>query len=256
MRRDFTLRVYRDFLKTALEEGYTLTSYEDYLSPEFNADKVMVLRHDVDRMPQNSLATAVIQSELGVKGSYYFRIVPASFQPRYIEQIRDLGHEIGYHYEDVAMHHGNIAHALQAFEKNLARLREFYPVKTICMHGSPMSKWDNRLIWQHYDYRDYGILAEPYFDEDFNQTLYITDTGRQWNNSTSSVRDRVESRFNFTFDTTFDLMEAFRQQRLPHRIMQNIHPQRWNDDLTNWYQELVMQNVKNQVKKVIVKLKN
>jgi hypothetical protein len=256
MRRDFTLRVYRDFLRNALEAGYTLTSYEDYLSPGFEAAKVMVLRHDVDRMPQNSLATAVIQSQLGVKGSYYFRVVPGSFQPRYIEQIRDLGHEIGYHYEDVAMNHGNIAHALQSFERNLDRFREFYPVRTICMHGSPMSRWDNRLIWQHYDYRDYGIIAEPYFDEDFKKTLYITDTGRQWNNQASSVRDKVDSGFDYSFTSTFELMEALRQQQLPGRIMQNIHPQRWNDDLSKWYQELIMQNVKNQVKKVIVKLKN
>ena len=57
------------------------------------------------------------------------------------------------------------------------------PVKTICMHGSPLSKWDNRDLWKRYNYRDFGIIAEPYFDLDFDEVFYITDTGRSWNKS-------------------------------------------------------------------------
>ena len=49
----------------------------------------------------NSLRTARIESELGIKGTYYFRMIPESFDDRVIKQIYDLGHEIGYHYEDV-----------------------------------------------------------------------------------------------------------------------------------------------------------
>jgi len=47
------------------------------------------------------------------------------------------------------------------------------------MHGSPLSKYDNRKIWEKYDYRDYGIIAEPYFDIDFNEVFYMTDKGRK-----------------------------------------------------------------------------
>jgi len=49
--------------------------------------------------------------------------------------------------------------AICDFERNLEKLRELYPVKTICMHGSPLSKWDNRDLWKRYNYRDYGIIA-------------------------------------------------------------------------------------------------
>jgi hypothetical protein len=254
MRRDFTLDVYRSFLEAALEKGYLLTSYEDYVSRDLSDRKVLILRHDVDRLPQNSLATAMLQAELGVKGSYYFRIVPASFQPTYIKQIRDLGHEIGYHYEDMALAKGDVQQAITSFEQNLAKVSEFYPVKTICMHGSPLSKWDNRQIWEQYDYHDYGILAEPYFDIDFHRMLYITDTGRNWNKSSSSVRDKVSTSYNFQFASTYDLISQLKQGKLPDQIMQNIHPQRWSNTLTNWTQELIMQNIKNQVKKIIVKL--
>ena len=37
--------------------------------------------------------------------------------------------------------------AICDFGRNLEKFRKFYPVKTICMHGSPLSKWDNRDLW-------------------------------------------------------------------------------------------------------------
>jgi len=36
----------------------------------------IVLRHDVDRLPENSLAFARLQGELEIRATYYFRIVP------------------------------------------------------------------------------------------------------------------------------------------------------------------------------------
>ncbi|MBC8179929.1 hypothetical protein H8E88_02285 [candidate division KSB1 bacterium] len=48
---------------------------------------------------------------------------------------------------------------IEDFRSNLEMLRKLYPVKTICMHGSPLSKYDNRLLWEKYDYRDYGIIG-------------------------------------------------------------------------------------------------
>ncbi len=37
--------------------------------------------------------------------------------------------------------------AIDDFRLNLEKMRKLYPVKTICMHGSPLSKWDNRDLW-------------------------------------------------------------------------------------------------------------
>jgi len=85
----------------------------------------------------------------------------------------------------------------QAYElakKHLAQLREVADVKTICMHGSPLSKYDNRDLWNHYDYRDFGIIAEPYFDLDFSKVLYLTDTGRRWDGEEVSIRDKAPVR--------------------------------------------------------------
>ena len=61
---------------------------------------IVILRHDVDRRPLNALTTAKLENELGIRGTYYFRIVPESFDETIIKQIAELGHEIGYHYEE------------------------------------------------------------------------------------------------------------------------------------------------------------
>lgn len=82
---------------------------------------------------------------------------------------------------------GGSALALKLFAENLQKFRTLYPVTTICMYGSPRSKFDNRDLWSKYDYHAYGIIAEPYFDLDFNQMAYYTDTGRRWNGESTSV---------------------------------------------------------------------
>ncbi len=58
-----------------------------------------------------------------------------------------------------------------------------YPVVTMCAHGSPMTKWDNKQMWEKYNYENYGVTCEPNFDIDFNQVFYLTDTGMKWNAS-------------------------------------------------------------------------
>ena len=173
--------------------------------------------------------------------------------PDVIEKIKNLGHEIAYHYEDMALCNGNNDAAYEHFKSKLEMFRQFYPVKTICMHGSPLSKWDNRLLWKKYNYKELGIIGEPYFDVDFKKVLYITDTGRMWNNETSSIRDRVESGYNFKFASTHDIIKAFKESKLPTQIMLNIHPQRWTNNSFLWAKEYIMQNLKNVAKKFLVK---
>jgi hypothetical protein len=118
------------------------------------------------------LKFAKIEAKRGIQGTYYFRTVPQSWDGDIIKQIHNLGHEIGYDYESLTSSKGNLSKAIKDFEKNLNKLREIVPVTTICMHGKPLSKYDNKNLWKHYNYRDYGIIAEPYFDLDYKDILY------------------------------------------------------------------------------------
>ncbi len=258
--KDFTVQKYAELLDALLEAGYRFLAYEQYCREPGTANrepKTVILRHDVDRKPLNSLRIAELEAEKGIHASYYFRIVKESFRPDVIHRIAALGHEIGYHYEDMSLCKGNTKLALEHFERKLALLRSFYPVTTICMHGAPTSKYDGRALWQVTDYRHYNIIGEPYFDTDFSRLLYLTDTGRCWDGFKVSVRDKIPgyqeewNRRGWVFHRTDELIAAIRGGQLPS-MMLTTHPQRWTDDPREWRKERVAQGLKNEVKRVLV----
>jgi hypothetical protein len=136
------------------------------------------------------------------------------------------------------------------------------------MHGSPLSKYDNRKLWKKYDYRDFGIRGEPYLDIDFREVLYLTDTGRRWNGERYSIRDRVNvsgltgnresgnsGETIHVISSSFDLIRAAVAGNLPDVIMLTLHPQRWDNRPLPWLRELVSQNIKNLGKSLIMRLK-
>ncbi len=196
----------------------------------------------------NALRLARLEKEQGINSSYYFRIVKKSNDPGIIKAIVELGHEVGYHYEDFSIANGNKQIAIEYFKKNLEYFRQFYPVNTICMHGSPLSKWDNRLLWDNYNYKDFGLIGEPYFDVNYDEVLYITDTGRKWNSLGSNIRDKVTSKCTFNIKSTHHLIQLIKQNKLPNQIIINTHPQRWSNFDFNWIYEFFVQNLKNQIK--------
>ena len=236
---------------------FTLTKYRELLTALQGYGDV-ILRHDVDLKPQNSLDTAMLEHELGRKATYYFRAVPESWDESIILEIASLGHEIGYHYESLTTCNGNIEAAYRDFCDNLEKLRKLAPVTSICMHGSPKSKWDSRDLWKHYDYHELGITFEPYLDTDFSKTFYLTDTGRCWDGFKVSVRDKIPVyqdewiKKGLVFHSTDDIIKAIRENRLPKRLMMTTHPQRWTDHPWEWLKEMVTQKMKNVVKRVIV----
>lgn len=298
---DYTTSVYTRLLDELGAGDFNFVTFEKF--PGLIDSRTIILRHDVDRLPFNSLAFARIQAEMGIKGSYYFRVVPGSWDERIIIEIAKLGHEIGYHYEDLSLaakrqeaggrrlkEEDLVKIAIKSFEDNLEKLRKIVPVKTICMHGSPMSKWDSRLLWKYYDYHDFGIVGEPYFDIDFNEVMYLTDTGRRWDGDSFNIRDKEIGRRQKAegeelqrprneqhksrdsklldlqtsalrpppfprFHSTFDIIKAAAQGTLPDKIMMTFHPQRWTDKLVPWVKELVWQNTKNVIKYFFVRLK-
>lgn len=259
-RLDFTLLTYRKLLEALKERGYVFITFEQYcqVSAERLPKRFVILRHDVDLRAKNSLATAQIEHELELQASYYFRVVPESNQPEVIREIAALGHEIGYHYEDMAIMHGDTEKALAHFQEQLAYLRQYYPVSTICMHGAPTSKYDGRELWKHYDYREYGVIGEPYFDVDFSKVFYLTDTGRRWDGYKVSVRDKIPqyqdqwTERGWVYRRSSQIIEAAEQSQLPACIMITTHPQRWTNNPLLWIKEVVVQTIKNTIKRLFL----
>ena len=244
---DFTIEKYKELLQALLEQKYAFQTFEEFIKiPE---TKAVILRHDVDLLPYHSLRFAKIQNELGIKGVYYFRAVPESWDEKVIKEIVALGHEVGYHYETMDTANGDIDKGWVQFKGNLNELRKITKVDTVCMHGSPRSKYDNKEIWKKYDYKSLDLIGEPYYDLDFNKVFYLTDTGRMWDGVKVSVRDKVNSSFQQTYHTTDQVISALNNSSISDQIMFNFHPQRWHDNSFQWTKELIIQNAKNIVKR-------
>ena len=264
---DFTIDTYRQLLIALKQNGYLFFTFQDYCLGNAKG-RYVILRHDIDKKPDNALSIAKLESDLGVKSTFYFLTVKDVFKPDIIKEIEKLGHEIGYHYRDLVDAKGNYEKAILSFENNLFRLRSIVNVSTVAMDGCPWSKFDNLDIWKKYDYKKYGIIGEPYFDIDFNTIHYMTDTGRMWDGGKYSIRDRVETHalsnnttnensavkyINTTksYHTTEEIICSLQTNSFPLQTMITSHPQRWTNSKFEWIKELIFQRVKNVIKRMI-----
>lgn len=338
--KDFTLKSYKLLLYFLKEEGHLFQTMREYSPVE--SGKVVVLRHDVDRNKEKALYLARIEQVMGVTATYYFRAFPESYESNLVKEIAEMGHEIGYHYENMASQakelrtknkdlrkingafnellmkkmnrevlfttestekhrkkektkrkkintkmnkvfsHDKILEGkelsieferiwegmkknlrdkaerlfeegIKDFETNLKEMRKSAVIETISMHGRPRVPIDNRFLWLKYDYHDYGINIEPYFDVDYDEWLYITDAGRTWYDTKANQRDKVRSKYHYRFESTVDIIRQLREKQLPKKIIFNIHPEHWTDDRLEWWMILGMRKVKNFTKKRLLK---
>ena len=228
---------------------FTFNQYSNLLS-----HKQISFRHDVDRKPEKSLKMAQLEYKYGVKSTYYFRMKPESYNQDIIKEIIRLGHEIGYHYESLCDSKGDFVLGIEDFKENLAKLRKLYPVKKIAMHGRPTSPYDSRDLWKKYDYREFGIEYEPYFDTDYNEVLYITDAGRAWGDDSINRRDRVSTNYAFDLTSLDKILLALEKKELPDKIIMNIHPEHWAENSFDWFVICVKRKMRNFIKRIYLKL--
>lgn len=256
--RDFTLKSYQSLLVTFQQAGYQFQTFEELMTSPVDG-KSVTMRHDVDELAWNALKMAQLERNLGIRATYFFRIVKQSNVPEVIRQIVALGHEVGYHYEDLSLNNGDERKAITSFENNLAYFRSFYPVRSVCMHGSSTSKYDNRLLWKNRQLADYGLVGEPYLSVDFDEVFYLTDTGYAWDGGKYAVRDIVESPFGLRFHSTSDIVQAIQSGGFPNKALILAHTL-WTDNVMQWYGLHIRECFRNNIKllaknnKIIAKL--
>lgn len=259
MDRDFTLKKYRDLLETVTNTDYSAITVSDYMISA--PDRCIILRHDVDRAVRRSLNMAKLEYEYDIASTYYFRYKKDVFDPQIIQEIADMGHEIGFHYEVMDKAKGDHKKAIEIFKNELDELRDIVDISTVCMHGNPLASWSNLDLWETYDFKDFGVIGEPYISIDYGNVLYLTDTGRTWSNRNVRVKDVVKSegadniQLLDAINSTDDVIKLINSERLP-LICILAHPNRWCDDLAGWSIELVLQNIKNIGKAGIVWYRN
>jgi hypothetical protein len=237
--RDFTFQIYRDLCNALLQRQTPVTVAEYLRNVSHHA---VIIRHDIDKKPQNALKIAEIEYDLGIQSTFYFRTIPEVFNVNIMKKIHSMGHEIGFHYEVLDKAKGDINKAIDIFEKELPLFP--FDIKTICMHGNPLTPWVNKDLWKDFDFKKYGIIGEAYLSVNFSDLYYFSDTGRSWNGR-YSVKDHSDSpnAESKKITNTEQLKEFIRQNDGNYYIV--THPQRWDDALIPWTKELLCQSIKN-----------
>src|SRR5437868_3082979 len=101
---NFTHGHYFETLKKFKSEGYKVLSFEKFLS-ESEPEKYIILRHDIDLSLDAALRMAELDYEAGCLSTWFFRIHATNYSlftlngMKALSRIKQMGHEIGFHYE-------------------------------------------------------------------------------------------------------------------------------------------------------------
>ncbi len=173
-----SLSLYRQILISALDNGYKILNMVDFVDSfdNYEADKLhpfLILRHDVDVDKNGAIKLCEIETNLGIRSSYYFRL--RTWDDKIVSTIAKYNHEIGYHNEEVAdfiksnrIYHKDevflkIKQIQEHFEENITRLRcqSGLKLEGVASHGD----FVNRSL----NLANFVILEDP----DFRQRLKI-----------------------------------------------------------------------------------
>lgn len=154
-------------------------------------EKVFVInKHDIEKSTKKALKVAQIESKLELKSTYYFQdyLISKASDISNILKIKDLGHEIGYHYDCLDRFNGNYDLAIDDFIKNINTFLSLgIKIKSICPHGNAAIK---RNGW--FSNKDLSsLIKEAYGDEIFDIVIdikdakknlkYVSDAGYKFN---------------------------------------------------------------------------
>lgn len=101
---EFTYSAYRGLLHLLRKENYVFSDYHRYAE---NA-RCVILRHDIDNSLSQAVRLAEIEAAEGVHSTWFVLLRTDFYNPasaasqRQLRRIRELGHELGLHFDEMA----------------------------------------------------------------------------------------------------------------------------------------------------------
>lgn len=171
----FTYESYRHLLNTLKVQGYLCSKYDNYT----NAEKSVILRHDVDLSIEKAYKFAEIESRIGLTSTYFFLIstdfynISSKKNRELIGRMHQMGHSIGLHYDEQAYTSSNvdIINNVQKEAKLLSNILGI-EINLVSMHRPSKD-----LLQQNIEIPG---LINSYSMEFFSEMKYISDSRRYW----------------------------------------------------------------------------
>ena len=196
-------------LESALSSGYEFRSFDD--PDRFTADRVCLLRHDIDADLGAACEMAMLESRLGVRATYFVMLRAPVYNlfgranHRFVQQIIEHGHWLGLHYDQGFVPDDQSTTA-EWVDREARVLTEFFgvSVRAVSFHQPSPAILQNTFKFEG--------LVNTYDHDDLRGFKYISDSNMVWREATAH--------------------EIFRHALFP-RLHLLIHPLWWVSDEPN-----------------------
>lgn len=277
MNFDFTYKKYVEIVKAISKTNFKIITISDYILNPSLPEKFIIIRHDIDLDPYVQLKFAELEYSYGIKSSFYFRYIEKVYKEEIVNKIKTLGHEVGYHYEVFTKAKGDPIKAIELFREELQSFINNWGSKTVCPHGGSFvdntdgyslknmitllpkllsgrkvfSKHINFDMWERNKFEDFGIIGDAYRSIDFSDILYLSDTGRSWDQRYKRL-DKVDSQINpkFNIRSSNDIIDVINKQAVD-KIYLLVHFEQWKDNFKDWLSWYVAQIIRRSGKRII-----
>jgi hypothetical protein len=179
------------------------------------AEPFYLLRHDVDLSPEAALAMAVLETNLGVRASYFLFVSSALYNLHSEEycqlpaRLIEMGHEVGLHYDVVVYNRRpDIRKAYESERASLAALAG-RPIRVVALHNPSLADGD--------PLRADPDVVNAYTVIDTHHLTYVSDSCGSWR------------------DESFRVLA---QHDLPPRLQILVHPFFWSEKSADRWERL------------------
>lgn len=217
---------YKAYLELAKVNGYVITSLADYINNYMQSDKkVVILRHDIDSITNNTKEMFMIEQSKKVLSTYYFRWI--TFDKELISIMNNNNFEVGLHYETLADYceKNNISVVNQKIieicrsilKEEIIKFNEKNNLKiqTIASHGHPYNiklKVSNNILLEDIKYEHFGIKLEAY-DKNLYQNYIVTHI----------MDSNVMNNYGFSYETN-----PIQSIKMGDKVIMFLaHPEHW-----------------------------
>jgi len=223
----FTYKSWENFCSTLKDMNIRCITVKDVTKNVINElNNFVIIKHDIETNVKKALDIATIENKYNVKATYYFQgyLLNENQNVKMMKSIKELGHEIGYHYDVLDENRGDFEKAYDNYINYIKRFKEKgIEIESVCPHGNPVlsrNGWEsnasflsniiirNRLSIAGYDYIDAIVDIK---NKNMNNLKFISDASYSWNNGEFYNIDFV---INYLIDNNC--------------IFISTHPHRWS----------------------------
>ena len=189
--RDFTLEHYREILQriTATHKTLSFAQAVPLGSDLLTHEPFVIMRHDVEFSVDDALRLARLDHQAGVRSSFFLQLGSDYniFEPEaaaQVQEILDLGHDIGLHYDINLLEQSSTDPAALA-RRMIDLMESFWSTRTVAVSPHMPMRSGRRL--------EIPGVVDAYDPLFFTKLKYISDSTQVWREGVvTSLLDRHE----------------------------------------------------------------